>query len=455
MELNGELKRTYRGIFGVLGSRQRARITRGTDYLCIDPVFFFIMASADLAFLFAKEKVDADISDKLVAAGVVTMKQFAVLVDTNEELRDLCKKSFGLDTADLQGKVKVSKLICAWGAAKARATEQDKTEAEAQVRNLAKQVPTNDFNAMRKGFKDRHWKLDDAKCPSQTYVEQQLEKVEKQDWRAEKLTEVVAFKEDNREGMMPVWDITGVFKSMKSKSTVPMPTDTEELRHRLGVMAASWVFVSLNQPQNSFARGVDPDVFTHYADYLLGERVWKLTSRGPEGGDVSGVSWALLLSYEYEVRSHAAGLMAEEGIPFVKALKQAYGDATVKDLYFLTPLKLASVKRAAPPSGPSGTPEPGQPSKKQRRLQRMQAAQTAATWTPPGKGKGKDKGKKGKGKGKGKASPPAGCATRTPGNKLVCWDFNKQAGCPVPNCKFEHVCGVCFAPGKPMFSCSH
>ena len=96
-------------------------------------------------------------------------------------------------------------------------------------------------------------------------------------------------------------------------------------------------------------------------------------------------------------------------------------------------------------------------SKKQRKQQQQQAAAAAAaTWTDPGKGKkGKGKGKGKKGKGKGKNTPPPGCAQRTDKNKLVCWDFNKPTGCPVPNCKFEHVCGVCFAPNKPMHECSH
>ena len=43
-------------------------------------------ASADLMFLYEKEGVHKDISDKLTAAEVLTMKQFAVLVDTAEEL---------------------------------------------------------------------------------------------------------------------------------------------------------------------------------------------------------------------------------------------------------------------------------------------------------------------------------------------------------------------------------
>ena len=85
-----------------------------------------------------------------------------------EELREMCKADFGIVSKDLAGKVKVSRLICAWSSAKARAVEQARTEAAAQVRNLAKPVPTKAYNGMRKLFKEQWWKLDDSKAPSQS-----------------------------------------------------------------------------------------------------------------------------------------------------------------------------------------------------------------------------------------------------------------------------------------------
>ena len=424
--------------------------------------------SADLIFLYEKEGVHKDITDKLTGAEVFTTKQFAVLVDSAEELRTLAKESFGVDSKDLAGKVKLSKLVCAWNSAKARAVEQDKTEAEAQVRSLTKPIQGNDYTSMRKFFKDKHWKLEDSKAPSQQYIEQQLDRVEKQDWRAERLSDVVAFKEDTREGMMPVFDITGVFKSMKTKSTVALPMNSEELRHRLQIMAASWVFVASQQTQNTFLKDLTdeaPTTFGHYADYLLGEKVWKLTAKDSQGAEVSGPNWSMLLTYEYEIRAHASNLMSEEGTPFLKALREAWNDKDVKDLNFLTPLKLSTGTKRAAPDTP-GTPGPTGPglSKKQKKKlaqERQRQAQAAAAaaqqqWVPKGKGKGKgkEKGKKGKGKG-GKGPPPAGCAARTPDGKPVCYSFNRPTGCQVAGCTFEHVCGVCFAPGKPMHSCSH
>ena len=266
--------------------------------------------------------------------------------------------------------------------------------------------------------------------------------------------------------MMPVFDITGVFKSMKTKSTVPMPANSEELRHRLQLMAASWVFVASQQTQNPFLKDVvdqAPVVFGHYADDLLGERVWKLTAKGPDGAEVAGPNWAMLLTYEYEIRCDAANRMMEDGTPLLKALREAWNDGTVKDLFFLTPLKLGGTKRSTPDTpGLPGAGLPGQgPGKRRRGGRRGQQQQQQQQQVQPGAGKGPGKGKPGKGKpgkgkaGKGKSKAPKGCAQRTPENKMICYAFNTRRGCQLAVCNFEHVCGVCFAAGKPMWDCTH
>ena len=74
-------------------------------------------------------------------------------------------------------------------------------------------------------------------------------------------------------------------------------------------------------------------------------------------------------------------------------------------------------------------------------------------------GKG-SKGSKGKGKGsKGKGSKGSKggkvCAKTTPDGKLhVCFDYN-DGTCSRRNCRFAHVCGICFKEGSPMWDCDH
>ena len=78
-----------------------------------------VEASAELKFLMAREGVPEETQQKLYTAGVRTVKQFASLVKDADGMRDLALRSFGLEGQDLETKVKVSCLICAFNAAKA------------------------------------------------------------------------------------------------------------------------------------------------------------------------------------------------------------------------------------------------------------------------------------------------------------------------------------------------
>ena len=130
-----------------------------------------------------------------------------------------------------------------------------------------------------------------------------------------------------------------------------------------------------------------------------------------------------------------------EGMTLAAGMAKAIQDPVVRDRSLTAPLALAHLKRGpevlvGSASGPS----------------RKRAAQRGTQ--NKGKGQG-SAGPKGKGKGKsGKAS----CAPKTPGpgSKPICYAFNNAAErCSKPNCRFEHVCGVCFKEGRPMFECDH
>lgn len=389
-------------------------------------------ATTEFKFLMEKENVSEDIITKLVEAGILTVKQLAVIVATTEDLRELAVSELGVDNKTLAGKAKLAALLCAFNSAKARSTEMDKADAEAMTRNIPKTVPVSDYQAMRNAFKDRFWKLDDGRAPAQGYVEVKLDHLEKGNFRAEKLSEVVAFREDNRDGLIPVWDLTGSLKPLKTRPTVPLPQTTEELRLRLQVMGAAWVFTSFQHTANAVVKDLTPELFTSYADHLLGQHVWGLAAKNASGHELASPTWNLLLNYEHEIRAHACSLLCEGDMSWDKALRMAWMDTTVKDRYFVTPLQLASSKRSAPTTtGIGGGGHAGPPLQKRTKAEKGK-----------GKGKSKDKGKR--------------CAFRTPGGKQVCFNFNKPDGCPKgAACAFEHVCGVCFKEGRPMTTCEH
>ena len=306
------------------------------------------VAKPDLIFLFAKEEVHADIQTKLIEAGVTSVKQFASLVKDADEMRELASDSFGLgDMKQLANKVRMSNLICAYNASKARSVEIDKIDAENEVRQVPKVIAGRDFLTMRAAFKEKHGALDDERCPARSYIEKKLDDLEKGDFRAEMLTEVINFKQDDARELQPVWDSGGKFKAIRTTSTTNLPTDSEELRARITLLGTAWIFTSFQQTANHILKDINPTIFVTYLDYLLGKHVWGLKAKDAEGHSFGGPSWRLVLSYEQELRVHAYSLMCNENFSLKDALTAACKDQELKGRYFITPLALER------PSGPS------------------------------------------------------------------------------------------------------
>ena len=61
---------------------------------------------------------------------------------------------------------------------------------------------------------------------------------------------------------------------MRTRPTVPLPQNSEELRIRLGILGSAWVMCGMSQTRNPLLADFSPDLFAEYADYLLGEHVW-------------------------------------------------------------------------------------------------------------------------------------------------------------------------------------
>ena len=111
-------------------------------------------------------------------------------------------------------------------------------EAEAEHRKEPKHVPVQDHKAMRKAFEDQHWKLTDEQTPSERFMEKRLDMVEKCQWTAEPLSEVLGVLEDDEPMGVPRVDAKGNFVSVKVSNRVPLPRNSEQLRFRIDLWGA-------------------------------------------------------------------------------------------------------------------------------------------------------------------------------------------------------------------------
>lgn len=379
---------------------------------------------ADLAFLFGKFDVSEDTQAIFAHVGVVTVQKFATIAKDVEDLTTMLKDHVGIDAAaSLEQRVEVGAVVCAWNNASVRTQKNAEMEAELDTKEFVKTVPNSEWQAMRAALDRIVGKQDDKTTPAKEYVEKRLQEVENNDYRAEKLTEVVSRDEVEPDNLLPQWDSKGQLTVKRGATTVPEPGNPEALRRRLTIMQHAYQMVALRHTNRPELQGDYQKAFSDYKDYILGEYVYGLNSRDEEGRTISSPAWSLVLSYERAIRKEAAK-RTRDGTPYPTALRESWRDSTIKERNFVTPLALHA-KRPAP------APPPGDPYDKYR--------------------KGKGKGDKGKTK---KGSPGLqGCASHTPEGHPVCFRFNTPGEkCKEKKCKFKHVCGICF--GKhPLYSC--
>ena len=205
-------------------------------------------AAPDLKFLLDREGIALITQARIVHAGITTMRQFGAFFTSAEDLRKVAKDSLGLDPDVLAQRVELSKLVVSWESAKVRATKLAEAEAEAEIRQEAKQLKGTDVNAIRKAYEAKWWKLEEEQTPAKCYLEKISEGVERGELRAELLSEVINKIQGETDVMKAVWDPSGTIKAVKSSPSAPLPRDPEELRTRVTLMGRAWAFVALMQP---------------------------------------------------------------------------------------------------------------------------------------------------------------------------------------------------------------
>jgi hypothetical protein len=405
-------------------------------------------AGSDFKFLLDRENVETAIQTQIYAAGILTVKQFAAVVDDKTELRQVMKESFGLDgNANLGTRVSVSKVLVAWTSARARALKMADAEGEAESRNLPKDISSGDYHSMRTVFEERFWELTDRELPGRSYIEKKLDEIEKNDLKPEMLSDVVSREEDEPDSMKVNWGAGGELKALKISAKVPLPTDTETFRHRIILLGTAWLFISFHQTNRSSLVGLSPQLFQQYLAYLLGEHVLGLLLRDGRGVEIQGPAWHLLIAYEFSVRKKATDLM-RKGMPFREALRQSWECPMTKERYFSTPLAMDTVtRRPFPQQQPR--PQPQEPFVKRAKIEDEEAKRKPSTKNRQAASASKRAKMEETAK---KHSKYNGALVNADG-KPMCFKFN-TGGCKNSKCLYQHACGGCFKQNVSMKDCA-
>ena len=85
-----------------------------------------------------------------------------------------------------------------------------------------------------------------------------LESLKQNEFRAEKLCDVINYREDDALELRPLWDHKGSLTSVKAASSVPLPLDSGGLRARFALLGTAWVMASYMHTANPLVKGIRP-----------------------------------------------------------------------------------------------------------------------------------------------------------------------------------------------------
>ena len=189
------------------------------------------------------------------------------------------------------------------------------------------------------------------------------------------------------------------------KSTTTPPANPEELRLRHRRLGLAWAFVKPRHANRSWIPESSLEDFRKYSDFILGATVAGLRS-----ADGNGPSWALVLTYELEVRKTAYRYVRDAICnDMACALEKACVAPALNGFHFVTPLQLG----------------------KREQMWKSGVAQGAPR-------------AKGSGKGKGKWDRQWGKSATTADGRKKYFNFNKAGSCQKKHCDFAHACQHCF-----------
>ena len=410
-----------------------------------------LLGSSELKFLLGKEQVTEATQAMLFHSGITTIPLLGTIAENLADFKDMIKKEFGVDpTTNMQQRLETARLVMVYNSAMVRTEKKVEMDGELEARHMPKQLSKTEYTSMKEAWETKYWTLEDNETPARTYIEKRADELEQGDFRAEMLKSIIHRDEEDPENMVPVWDFLGTVKLRRAAGTTSDPNNPEQLRKRICLMGVGLMMLGMRHTNRRELQGMSPQVFQSYLNYLLGDYVWMLVAKDPQGRTVSCPSWLQLLSYEYQIRKKAYALMNSGKGTFAECLPVAWNDPIVKERFFTTPLAYAA---SAPSIQSQGNAF-------------EQAGLVADAPEPVGKGPGRGKRlrlrklalkqqEKGKGKGKGKVPRNRGrCAAMTPDGRPVCFNYNDPENkCKRSNCPFVHLCGICFQK-HPLYACS-
>ncbi len=412
----------------------------------------------DLACLFADMGVPPEIRAVLGHVGLTTVADLANYETDEQQFREAMKSDIGLEPNNPKSRIAMGKLVESWKSSRNRLKAIDDEAAAARAQGRPAPLPETTFTAMRRGWQSIHGDRADHAFPSRYYINRRLRQLETGELRAERLSEVVTVieggdDEDDRDVDLIV--TANSLRAQRKTVTVALPSNSEELRHRIDLMQVHWDVVVARHSDRRIFFSYDRNVWDRYVKHLLSDEIYNFRAKG------QGLQWADLIEYEYKIRQKAIDWVNKGEKFLAEAMNDAIKCPDLKQLWFTLPL-MTSGKRDA--SAVDHQPSSGGPANQrlQQEIKRLRNdLNTLRNRGGGGAGSSTDivpvpsggKGRKGKGKSKGKPTGAEALKALKEKERLMqnlpnnggrlCYWYNIGHCSNGTSCNFHHACMRC------------
>ena len=122
----------------------------------------------------------------------------------------------------------------------------------------------------------RGYTVPEAEEPAPEYLAHKLEQIENGEPTASYLDEVISRKESNSLQLQTSLDYQGRLRVMRQKPKGRLPQNTEELRAKLRLEAATWIMLSAKCRHRSYLQGFAAVSFDRFLEFLLGDKCYSI-----------------------------------------------------------------------------------------------------------------------------------------------------------------------------------
>ena len=101
-------------------------------------------------------------------------------------------------------------------------------------------------------------------------MERRLQMIERNDFQAEPLSEILSLDDDEGDTMRAVINAQGHLEAVRIGKKIALPENTEQLRSRIALLGASWTMAGYIQTHRPYLKNLTPSILGTLRGVLVG-----------------------------------------------------------------------------------------------------------------------------------------------------------------------------------------